>query len=179
MNRILSTTLVIAATLVVGIMLSGVARAEDTVPMTEEHIARIRNNCLDTQSILTQLHATDAGLRVDRGQIYESIATKLMGPFNSRLVLNRLNEETLLSTASEYERQLQTFRLRYQQYEEAMSATLRMNCVNQPVAFYDSVTDTREKRRLTHDSVVELHRTIQKYSAAVEVFANSIQAGRS
>jgi hypothetical protein len=179
MNRILSTTFVIAATLVVGVLFSGAVKAEDSAPMTEEHIARIRNNCVDTQSILTQLHATDAGLRVDRGQLYESIATKLMGPFNSRLVLNRINEETLLSTASEYEKQLQTFRLHYQQYEEAMSATLRINCVNQPVAFYDSVVDTREKRRLTHDSVVELHRTIQKYSAAVDVFAKSIQVDKS
>jgi len=169
----------ITATLVVGVMVSGSAKAEDAVPMTEEHIARIRNSCVDTQAILTQLHATDAGLRVDRGQLYESIATKLMGPFNSRLVLNRINEETLLSTAAEYEKQLQTFRLRYQQYEEAMSATLRINCVNQPVAFYDSVVDTRDKRRLTHDSVVELHRTIQKYSTAVDVFAKSLQVDKS
>lgn len=179
MNRMIVILALVVAALVGGAVVGAVASAEETPPMTEEHIARIRDNCVDAQSALFQLHASDAGLRVNRGQLYESIATKLMAPFNSRLVLNRINEESLLSTASEYEKQLQVFRTEYQQYEEAMSATLRINCVNQPVAFYDSVVDTRKKRQLTHASAIELQTIIQRYGAEVETFAKNFQAEKS
>lgn len=179
MNRIYLITTLLAAMIIGGFVVTYVAAAEDSTPMTEEHIARIRENCVDAQSSLFQLHASDAGLRVNRGQIYESMATKLMAPFNSRLVLNRVSDESLLSTASVYEEQLQAFRQQYQQYEQAMSATLRMNCVNQPVAFYDSVTDTREKRRLTHETALELHKTIRKYGEQVDLYAKNFSADKS
>jgi hypothetical protein len=179
MNRIIALFILVGAILVGGVAIGTVVSAEDTPPMTEEHIARIRANCVDAQSILSQLHASDAGLRVNRGQIYESIATKLMAPFNSRLVFNRINEASLLASASEYEKQLQLFRTQYQQYEEAMSATLRIDCVNQPVAFYDSVVDTRKKRQLTHQSAVDLQSIIKKYGTDVETFAKNFQAEKS
>jgi hypothetical protein len=169
-----------AVALVGSVILSGVVRAEDEqAPMTEAHIARIRANCNDTKSTLQQLHATDAGLRVNRGQIYESIATKLMAPLNGRLVANRLDSETFLTIATEYDQQLQAFRQQYQQYDEAMTATLRINCVNQPVAFYDSVADTRTKRQLTHEATLQLHKTIQKYGLEVENFAKKFGADKS
>jgi hypothetical protein len=172
-------TIFILATLFSGAIFGFAASAEETAPMTDSHIARIRTNCVDAQSTLFQLHATDAGLRVNRGQIYESISTKLIAPFNSRIVLNRISDETLLSTAAQYDKQLEAFRQQYQLYEEAMSASLRINCVNQPVAFYDSVVDTREKRRLTHEAAADLHKTIQDYGVKVDMYAKNFQADKS
>lgn len=179
MNRALTSAILVTATLIGGLFFSLSAAAEDSVPMTDEHIARIRSNCVDAQAALFQLHATDAGLRVNRGQIYESISTKLMAPFNSRIVLNRISDESLLTTAAQYDTQLLAFRQQYQQYEEAMSATLRIKCVNQPVAFYDSVADTREKRKLTHESAIELHKIIQKYGTEVDAYAANFKADKS
>lgn len=179
MNRFLATVAFVTATLIGAVVFGVVASAEDIVPMTDEHIARIRTNCVDAQATLFQLHASDAGLRVNRGQLYESISTKLIAPFNSRIVLNRISDETLLTTAAQYDRQLLAFRQQYQQYEEAMSATLDINCVNQPVAFYDSVTDTRAKRKLTHEATVELHKTIQRYGAEVDIYAKNFEADQS
>lgn len=169
----------LAVALVGSAMLGGIVHAEDQPPMTEAHIARIRANCIDTKSTLQQLHATDAGLRVNRGQIYESIATKLMAPLNGRLVANRLDSETFLTIADEYDQQLQAFRLQYQQYDEAMTATLRINCINQPVAFYDGVADARTKRKLTHEATVRLHEIIQKYGLEVENFAKNFGVDKS
>ncbi len=148
-----------------------VVRAQDTTPMTEEHIKRIRSNCIEAQTTLNQLHASDALLRVNRGQLYESIATKLMTPLNTRISLNKLDNTDLAAISSQYDRQLGEFRLNYQQYEEAMSKTLKINCMNQPVAFYDSVADTRTKRNLTHESTVQLHKTIRDYKTKFEEFA--------
>jgi hypothetical protein len=144
-------------------------------PMTEAHITRIRANCVKAQSRLNQLHATDALLRVNRGQLYESISTKLMAPLNSRISLNRLPGVSLVATAATYENQLASFRRNYQQYEEAMSQTLKINCTNQPVAFYDSVNDTRAKRKKVHDATLALHQTIHDYKKEFEIFARQIE----
>lgn len=170
MKRVIVTLSVFAMTAILGAIWHASARAENT-PMTEAHIARIRANCVDAQSTLRQLHASDALLRVNRGQLYESISTKLMAPLNSRISLNRLDGVSLVSIATTYESQLVYFRQSYQQYEEAMSQTLRINCINQPVVFYDSVADARSKRKKVHDSTVALHNTISEYKTEFEAFA--------
>jgi hypothetical protein len=175
MKRALVISVIVATTLVGGLLFGMSAQAEDAAPMTDAHIARIRANCVDAQATLFQLHASDAGLRVNRGQIYESISTKLMAPFNIRLVLNRIDGATLVTVAAEYERQLQAFRNQYQQYDLVMSRTVKMNCVKQPVAFYDGVTDARQKRQLTYESTVELHKIIEKYSNEVDALAKNFE----
>lgn len=179
MKRFLIPGLMVAAVLAVAATwhFSTSARADDSAPMTEAHIARIRNNCSEAQSALSQLHASDALLRVNRGQLYESISTKLMAPFNSRVALNRLDGSQLISTATTYEQQLNDFRQKYQQYEEAMSNTLRINCTNEPVAFYDAVGDTRAKRQKVHDSTTALHKTIRQYQSEFETFAKNFHGG--
>lgn len=174
MNRILGITVGVSIAALVTSALYVTARAQ-TPPMTEAHIERIRANCVDAQSILSQLHASDALLRVNRGQLYESISTKLMTPFNSRVAVNKYDDPKLIEQSSLYERQLNEFRGYYKAYEEAMSRTLRMNCMNEPVAFYDSVGDARAKRQLVHQSTVALHETIKGYKEAFEAFATKIQ----
>lgn len=175
MKRSLILFAVLATTLTGVAWLAAPARAVDeSQSITEAHIERIRTNCVDAQSTLFQLHTSDAGLRVNRGQLYESIATKLMAPLNSRIVLNRLDSVTLVSIADQYNKQLQQFRAQYKDYDEAMAAALKLNCVNQPVAFYDKVVETRAKRQLAHESAMTLHKTIQQYGEAFEVFAESI-----
>lgn len=149
-------------------------RAQST-PMTEAHIQRIKANCVDAQSVLTQLHASDALLRVNRGQLYESISSKLMAPFNSRVALNKFDGSKLVAQSATYETQLNDFRSSYKSYEEAMSRTLRINCTNEPVAFYDSVAEARGKRQQVHQTIVALQKTIQNYKAEFESFAAQLE----
>lgn len=176
MNRILIISAIVATTIIGGTAFGMSAQAEDKAPMTDAHIERIRANCVDAQATLFQLHASDAGLRVNRGQIYESISTKLMAPFNIRLVLNRIDAANLVTTAAEYERQLQAFRNQYQQYDVIMNETIKMNCVKQPVAFYDNVADARKKRQLTHEATIDLQKTIKKYGDEVEALSKNFEA---
>ncbi len=142
-----------------------------SMPMTEAHIERIRANCIEAQSSLTQLHRNDAGLRVNRGQLYEAISTKLMTPLNTRIVSSKLDGTTLVSVTALYEQRLNEFRSNYTQYEEAMTKTLRINCTNQPVAFYDSVADTRLKRELVYASDQAIQKSIREYDDAFKVFS--------
>jgi uncharacterized protein YpmB len=174
MKRISIFLSIFVVAITAGVVWYSSARAENA-PMTEAHIERIRANCVEAQSTLGQLHASDALLRVNRGQLYESISTKLMAPLNSRASLNRLNSVNLVSIATNYEGQLVYFRQSYKQYEEAMSQALKINCMNQPVVFYDSVADVRTKRKKVHESTVALHDTIREYKNEFEVFAKQFE----
>lgn len=175
MKRFVIFGMALAASLAAAFAMQAFVRAEEAPPMTDAHIERIRNHCVEAQSTLSQLHASDALLRVNRGQLYESLSVKLMAPFNSRVSLNRLDGTDLVATATDYEKQLVDFREKYQAYEEAMSKTLRMNCKNEPVSFYDSVADTREKRRAVHASTLTLHKTIKQYKADLGAFAEEFE----
>lgn len=142
--------------------------------MDDAHIERIKANCIEAQTKLTRLHTADALLRVNRGQLYEQILTKLMSPFNSRVALNNLNSSELVSIAATYQQQLTTFRTNYQQYEETLSSALKMNCTDQPVAFYDKITDAREKRKKVHESTITLKQSIETYKTAFTAFRGSL-----
>lgn len=146
-----------------------------TAPMTEAHIERIRANCQTARSALSRVHASDGVLRVNLGPLYESISTKLMAPFNSRMALNKYDGAQLVEQTALYERQLNDFRADYKVYEESMSRTLRINCQNEPVAFYDSVAETREKRRIVNQRTLQLQKIIQEYKTTFEVFARTIE----
>ncbi len=174
MNRFIALFVIFGMLLVAGIAGQTVnAQAEPT--MTEEQITHIRQNCVRAQSSLSQLHASDALMRVNRGQQYELISTKLMAPLNSRIALNRLSGLSMTATTLDYDRQLDTFRGNYQQYEEAMSRTLEIRCTNQPVAFYDSLKETREKRQKVHADITGLNTLLQTYKTHFENFSNDIQ----
>ncbi len=175
MTRFISFVAVFTLAVFATMVWQASVRADEVSPMTEPHIAQIRSNCVETQSTLYQLHASDALLRVNRGQLYESISTKLMAPFNSRITLNKFDSTGLVKITTDYEQQLSEFRLNYQQYEEAMSRTLKFNCTNQPVAFYDSVNDTRTKRKKVHTNTVSLQKTIQDYKNEFETFTKDFQ----
>ena len=174
MKRSLVFSIVTAAAVFGVLFWHSIAYAQSDGLMTEEHIARIRSNCIEAQSTLNQLHTSDALLRVNRGQLYESISTKLMTPFNSRATLNRFDVTKLSALAANYERELVAFRVNYKSYEETMSQALKINCINQPVAFYDNVTDARAKREAVHGNIVNLKNTIQKYEDEFEVLAKTV-----
>lgn len=153
---------------------SSLAHAQEKTPMTPAHIERIRANCVEAQSELGRVHASDGLLRVNRGQLYELISTKLMAPMNGRIALNKLDSMGLVTLTADFERQLDAFRQRYKEYEESMSAILEMDCMNQPVAFYDKVNETREKRERVNLATTTLHTTIGAYRSGFEAFSKTL-----
>lgn len=161
----------VALTLLGGV--ASVARAQETpaAPMTDEHIARIKANCRAAKVTMARLHASDALLRVNRGQLFESISTKLMVPLNSRVALNQLDSGALVSITSGYGKELEGFRTDYQHYEEAMSQVLQLDCVKQPVAFYDGVADVRTKRAAVHARADALRTATRAYKDAFSTFS--------
>lgn len=147
-----------------------------SVNLTDEQVILVKNNCISATSTLNQLHASDALLRVNSGQIYESLATKLMEKFNNRIASNHYGNSTLVSITVNYKTTLDTFRRDYINYEEQLTKALDIDCNAQPVAFYDAVANARVKRVLVYADVAKLNKYIEDYKAAVAQFELDYQA---
>lgn len=143
--------------------------------ITSQQIDLVRSSCVSTKNTLNQLHASDALLRVNRGQIYESIETKLMNGFNGRLSNNSFNNSNMASITSNYESTLNTFRSHYIIYEEQLTTAINIDCSKQPAAFYDAISSARNKRDQVHSDVVKLNQYIDQYQAAVDQFEKDYQ----
>lgn len=138
--------------------------------LTPDQTSRIQSNCLSIKGSLSQLHASDALLRVNRGQIYESVGTKLMDRFNSRLANNSLDNKGLVTVANDYQAALTTFRTDYNTYEEQLSDAIAVDCVKDPVGFHNTLESARTKRAILHTDVVKLNQYIDDYRSAVSDF---------
>src|SRR5450759_2263364 len=106
----------IITVLVCGLSFIKIASAQNDEP-TDAQIQLVQNNCLALKSTLNQLHASDALLRVNMGQLYESMAIKLMNGFNGRIENNNLDNSSLVSETKNYNLVLDNFRDDYRAYE--------------------------------------------------------------
>jgi hypothetical protein len=142
----------------------------NTVTLTTEEQDRIRANCVSIKGTVAQLHASDALLRVNRGQIYESMASNLMDRFNTRLGSNSLDNKAMLAVTGSYRTALTTFRTDYISYEQRLSQALRINCESQPSSFYNALQSARTLRAKVHEDVNRLHQLIDDYRSSVGDF---------
>jgi len=145
-------------------------------PVTDDQVDRIRTNCVSAKNILDRLHTSDTLLRVNRGQIYEYMSTKLMDRFNGRVTSNRYAAADLTTATQTYTDALAAFRVSYRAYEEQVSRALAIDCNKEPVSFYDAVANARIKRSQVHSDVLNLHQYIDQYRAAVDVFEGGFKA---
>lgn len=141
--------------------------AED---LSNDQVIRIKANCLSIKGSLNQLHASDALLRVNRGQIYESVGTKLMSNFNSRLSNNGLDNKGLVVVTNQYQTALAAFRTDYQSYEQQLSNTIRIDCTKDPITFHGALVDARTKRSSVHTDATRLNQYIDDYRSAINDF---------
>ncbi|MBC7564893.1 hypothetical protein H7100_01510 [Candidatus Saccharibacteria bacterium] len=155
-----------AATLLPVFALKNV-QAED---LSADQISRIQSNCLSIKGSLAQLHASDALLRVNRGQLYESIGTKLMDSFNGRLSNNGLDNKGLVTVSTDYQQALTTFRSDYQTYEQQLSAAIKIDCTKNPTSFHAALLDARTKRATVHSDIEKMNQYIDDYRSAVNDF---------
>lgn len=145
------------------------AEGEDdmSLMLNDTQIDAIRANCVDTQAMLTRIFSNDILARVHLGGEYDTISTKYMAPMNSRVALNKLDGVALTKTSVEFNNHAEAFRDRYQVYKETMSRLNSMKCKDQPVGFYDGLTQARSQRAALHESVATLNTLAKQYSAQV------------
>ena len=168
MRRIIFVAL--ASLLTVGLLLPLTDSSASAEDLTPDQASRVKANCVSIKNSLSQLHASDALLRVNRGQVYESMAAKLMDTFNDRLAGNRLDNKAMTTVTANYRSALTTFRTDYIAYEQKLSEAIRIDCTAQPNTFHAALEQARTLRSKVHDDVVRLHRVIDDYRSSVNDF---------
>lgn len=146
------------------------AYAEPAAPLSNSQQAQIRQNCSRIKTTLARIHANDGLLRVNQGQQYETIATKLMAPLNSRIALNQLDGVDMAKTTVDYNAQLSKFRTEYRQYEERLSALLRADCKKNPTEFYSLIKPARDYRERVSVTTTKLNQLIDQYQTQLDAF---------
>ena len=145
------------------------------VSLTEAKIETIRQNCLSAQVVLQRIQRTDAATRVNRGQTYEVILTRLMSPFNGRLAFNRLDEAAVFAaTTKKFEQSLDRFKSDYTDYEDSVVKVLKIKCKDQPVTFYDNLTAAREARAVVASDITELATILQEYRISLDTLQKTL-----
>lgn len=148
--------------------------------LSDAQISQVRDNCVSAQATLTRIHENDGLMRVNLGQQFEGISTRLMTPLNGRIALNKLDGIELAKTTVAYNKEIDVFRSLYQDYEQTIAAALQMSCRNQPVGFYDNVMSARDKRLKVHESVMKLQNYVKQYRAQFDEFSKRlIDSGRA
>ncbi|MCD8561856.1 hypothetical protein LRY29_02225 [Candidatus Saccharibacteria bacterium] len=143
--------------------------------LTQDQEQRIVATCASLKGTLTQLHASDALLRVNRGQVYESTASKLMERFNARLSSNQLDGKAMETITAKYRSELDAFRKDYIAYEQKLSEAMNIDCTTSPIRFANTLEAARELRNKVHAHVVELHASIDDYGRALNDFLLNYQ----
>jgi hypothetical protein len=132
-------------------------------------------DCLDVKFKLTKVHEEDGLQRVNAGQLYEAVSTKLMARLGSRIVQNRLDGAELIKKASEYEIALNNFRTDYRMYEVAMSSLIKSDCSTQPMIFYNSLQNVRDLRSKVNTDTKQLTRITKEYYDAFLNFSERVK----
>lgn len=138
--------------------------------LTEQQMKNIKANCSSMKNTLNRLHTSDTLLRVNSGQIYDSILNKLMNGFNSRIANNNFSNTDLTLVSDGYETALDIFRSDYITYEKRLSSAISIDCSEHPSSFYDAVMLARSAREKVHADVVLLNQDLDGYQAAVAKF---------
>lgn len=150
------------------------ANAQFGDTLTDENIQLIKSRCVSARSSLERLHAADALLRVNLGQEYELISTKLMTRFTSRASLNRLDTTGLARVSADYERELTLFRDAYRDYEGSLTHAIQIDCTRDPEGFYGAIISARERRTAVHEKVVRLNQLVSQYPVEVAIVMKEV-----
>ena len=148
----------------------------ETETLTDTQIEVIRQNCVSAQSSMQRLELNEAVTRRNRGVSYEA-TLKLMAALNSRIAYNKLTAPNLASLTAEVEKKRTQFVENYINYNNSYNVTMRLpNCREQPVTFYDYLTQTRELRTKLATSVDDIDRLLDSYQQSLNSLKETVNA---
>jgi len=163
--------MILASLLVVLVSPNVNAAAE---PLNDTQIEMIRQNCLGAQGSMQRLEQTEAVSRRNRGVSYES-TLRLMAALNSRIAINKLNAPKLSSLTSDVEKKRAEFIEKYLAYNNSFTVTMKLsNCREQPVTFYDYLTQTRQLRTELSSTIDDIDRLLDQYQTELTELRTSV-----
>lgn len=135
----------------------------------------ITMDCTAVKAKLVKVHESDGLTRVNAGQLYDSVANKLMARLNSKIAEQRLDGGKLFTYAAAFERHLSAFRDTYRSYESAMTQLIKSDCHAYPQNFYYLLDAVRQKRQQVQQEVTALYDTARAYKQEAQQFAERLK----
>jgi len=153
-------------------------RAETAAPLTDQYIAAIRVGCSNALQSILQVQKSEAASRVNRGREYETIL-RLLAAFNGRVVLNKLDASALIQKTSQIQQRFSQFNDNYLAYADRIDETLKVNCQEAPVTFYDSLSTARDAREAIARDVKQMDTLLNEYQAHLDNLKASLNQGET
>lgn len=140
-----------------------------TDTLTPEKQTIITQSCILSQTTLQRIQHNDTATRVNRGQGYETILSRLMTPLNTRATSNGYNASAtvLIDTTKRYQQAFGSFKNHYNNYDNAISSALKIKCKTKPVEFYGYLEEARKQRQTLAGDVDNLSSLIDEYRVGV------------
>lgn len=136
-------------------------------PLSDMQIEQIRQNCVAAQSSMQRLEQTEAVSRRNRGVSYES-TLRLMAALNGRIAINKLSAPSLSTITAEVDKKRVEFAENYLDYNNSFNVTMKLpSCREQPVTFYDYLTQTRELRAKLSTTIDDIDRLLDTYQLSL------------
>lgn len=144
--------------------------------MSAEKQTIITQTCVSSQTVLQRIQHNDAATRVNRGQGFETLITRLMTPLNTRTTARGFNESAalLLDTSKRYQQTLENFKDTYEAYDNALTGALRTKCKDKPAKFYEYIEQARKHRQNLAGEVATLHHLAGEYRANVQKLTSEV-----
>jgi hypothetical protein len=122
----------------------------------------ITANCTIAQSVLNQIEKADTGSRINRGHDYNELLD-LMFAMNVRLAANKIAAPTLTDLASQFEKNIATFRTDHNHYGDVLADAIEIKCANDPIDFYNKLGAARAARAVLKQDVITLSQTADNF----------------
>ena len=172
MRRLSLAALVVllSATLFSQVLSAQTAQEGQLKPGDGTTYSHLEMDCLDLKFKLTKVYEQDGLHRVNAGQVYDTMSTKLMARLNSKVAEDRLDGANLVKSAAEFEDSLVQFREDYREYEVAMNRLLKSDCQSRQHAFYLALEEVRGMRSAIHEDIQVLNIAAKDYYGSFESF---------
>lgn len=156
------------------VVLSAPVVSAEGESLTDTQIEIIRQNCVTAQSSMQRLELNEAVTRRNRGVGYEA-TLKLMAMLNSRIVYNKMTAPELASLTSQIDAKRNEFAQNYKDYNNSYNTTMKLtNCHEQPVTFYDYLTQTRELRTKLSTTIDDIDKLLDQYQLRLNDLKKSV-----
>lgn len=154
---------------VVSVFIFNKTASAQSSELTPEKQVVVTQTCVSAQTVLQKVQHNDAATRVNLGQVYETLGSRLMTPLNTRATSNGYNNSAtfLIDTTKRYRQSLNDFKDHYESYDNSVSAALKTKCKDKPSVFYGHIEEARRKRQDVASDITNLSNLIGEYRGNV------------
>lgn len=159
--------ILLVVSVVIAAVLIGAPMVNSTFALSDEQRQVISGECGTIRQVLQNLQKTDAKTRVKLGFEYETILSKYMIPFSSRLAKNSISNSEFVDIQSEFKDVKQAFSEDFIVYQKNLENLVAYNCSENPDEFYDKLQTLRSDRERVRQDTIKLSNLIKKHQSAV------------